>query len=263
MDLIESGNSKSQVNRHPWEIARFKVISTLINKHLGRKVHDKLLVFDVGCGDTFFSETLLVYYPDFEIAAIDIAFTDALKAEYREKFRTSGSNIRLFNTIDEAAAYYKRAVSLVLLLDVIEHIEDDRGFLSKLTSSDVIDSTTTLILTVPAFQSLFSSHDKFLQHYRRYSLPVFSGLLSASKLKIIRKGYFFTFLLVVRIMQVMLEKVKKPGSAEGVGNWNGGALATKLTAFILQTDFVINRLFNKVHIHLPGLSLYTICKKSV
>ncbi|MGE5617580.1 MAG: class I SAM-dependent methyltransferase [Candidatus Woesearchaeota archaeon] len=56
---------------------------------------------------------------------------------------------------------------LVTCLDVIEHIPDDRGALVELRR--VCRPGGWLLLTVPAYQALWSLHDAANHHYRRYS----------------------------------------------------------------------------------------------
>ncbi len=63
------------------------------------------------------------------------------------------------------------------MLDVIEHVEDDVGFVR-----DVVDGSLApggwVLVSVPAYQSLFSSHDRALKHFRRYA-PGRSGPCSS------------------------------------------------------------------------------------
>jgi hypothetical protein len=71
-----------------------------------------------------------------------------------------------------------------LLTDVLEHVEQDLDFLRDIVSKADIDSS--FIITVPAFMSLWSGHDVYLKHCRRYSkseleeLAIKSGLVLQS-----------------------------------------------------------------------------------
>lgn len=56
---------------------------------------------------------------------------------------------------------------LILLIDVLEHIENDRLELNKIWK--YMDSGSSLVLLVPAHQILFSKFDQSVGHYRRYS----------------------------------------------------------------------------------------------
>lgn len=58
---------------------------------------------------------------------------------------------------------------LITCLDVLEHIEDDREALRELRR--VARPGGVLLITVPAYPQLWSSHDELNRHYRRYTRP--------------------------------------------------------------------------------------------
>jgi SAM-dependent methyltransferase len=57
-------------------------------------------------------------------------------------------------------------LDLVLMLDVLEHIEDERAVLSELNR--VLKSGGLVLISVPAFMCLWSFHDEQAEHKRRY-----------------------------------------------------------------------------------------------
>jgi hypothetical protein len=264
MDLVELKNKLQETTtRHPWELARLKVITSLIDKHIAIDLHHSMLVFDIGCGDTFVAESLNERYPGFEFAAIDIEFTDEMISFYQGRYDQSKRNIHLFKTVEAAESHYDRKASMVLLLDVAEHIQDDNLFFKNLNSGNYTDDKTVFIITVPAFQALFCSHDVFLKHYRRYTLSTLTSVLNRNGFDIVNKNYFFSSLCIPRVMQVMREKMFKPKLTQGIGNWNGNEMLGKLIYFSLLIDYFISSHLQKLKIILPGLSIYAICKKHV
>ena len=52
-------------------------------------------------------------------------------------------------------------------MDVLEHIRDDYSALKEWKK--VLNPNGIILISVPAFQHLWSHHDKFLGHYRRYN----------------------------------------------------------------------------------------------
>lgn len=80
-------------------------------------------------------------------------------------------------------------VDIVTLLDVIEHVEDDRGLLGDLTARTA--SGTTYIVTVPAKQRLWSSWDTALGHHRRYERAGLRALLGGLPLDVLEVNYLF------------------------------------------------------------------------
>lgn len=55
---------------------------------------------------------------------------------------------------------------LFIMMDVLEHLPNDLAMLQRVKAATVGDNNCFFI-TVPAFQSLWSGHDVFLEHYRR------------------------------------------------------------------------------------------------
>jgi hypothetical protein len=84
---------------------------------------------------------------------------------------------------------------LILLMDVLEHVDDDVGLIRS-TLVGAAEHAYVLI-TVPAFQTLFSAHDMFLEHKRRYTLRQVEEVVRAAGLEILSARYFFAFLLPI------------------------------------------------------------------
>jgi len=261
MDLVEvSKRKETPSKRHPWELARLEVVNELLSGVI--KNEDAFTILDIGCGDIFFISELSKKYPLVQFYAIDIAFTDDLIKTLQTK---ANKNIRLFKTLDEASAYLNQPADIVLLLDVIEHIEHDKDFLKNLHAHKNIGEATHMMITVPAFQSLFCSHDHFLGHYRRYTNQNLKTTIEACGFKKIKLGYFFSSLILPRIFQVLKEKIMPPSKEEsttGLVEWNKGAGITSFIKNILIIDFKIYKFISSLTgIKLPGLSNYIICKK--
>ncbi len=263
MDLAEARERTSTpgASRHPWETARLDVVRRLVAAQV--PLGPGSIVLDVGCGDTFVSEQLAASYPGARFCAVDTAFTDDLIARYRANL--AGSQVEPYASLDEVPSL-ERPVSLVLLMDVIEHIDDARGFLRGLASRPYIDRETRFLITVPAFQSLFCSHDTFLGHYRRYSNHLLRMHAEASGLRVEGIGYFFFSLLPLRLIQVIKERLAggtPPSATTGLVTWGGSATAAAVMRRVLVCDAGIAFGLKRVGINLAGLSNYAVCRKSV
>ncbi|MDR2641032.1 MAG: hypothetical protein LBC61_07215, partial [Candidatus Peribacteria bacterium] len=118
----------------------------------------------------------------------------------------------------------------------------------------------TILITVPAYQFLFSAHDVKSQHYRRYDRKQLLKLLQRDDLKIEKVHYFYTSLFLIRLLNVILKKDNFKGN-EGKWPYSEKHIITVSVKTILNIDIFINKILDKKFIHLPGLSLLAICKE--
>jgi trans-aconitate methyltransferase len=259
VDIVEASNRTKLLNsRHPWELARLEVVIDLLNKHINKKNISSIV--DIGCGDTFFIDKMADYYPQANCYAVDTAFNKDLITAYEAK--VAGKKIKLFNSTDSAQLEIKEKASVILLLDVIEHIENDIDFLSNLIKYDFVGKDTIIIISVPAFQKLFCNHDVFLGHYRRYTNNLLLKHVQQAGLKKKKIGYFFTILVFVRIAQVLKEKwFGKKNDFTGLVEWQGGVVKSTFLKNLLLLDYKLSSALRIIGIKLPGLSNYIICQK--
>jgi SAM-dependent methyltransferase len=79
----------------------------------------------------------------------------------------------------------------VILLDVLEHIEDDADLLSSLRAK--LSPGGHLILKVPAMPSLYSSMDRAIGHWRRYDKNSLSEVVQRAGFEIVEMWWFNAF----------------------------------------------------------------------
>lgn len=92
-------------------------------------------------------------------------------------------------------------------LDVLEHVEDDNSFLSSIY--DKMPKGGRIILTVPAFMSLWSSEDVKLGHFRRYNRKDLCNQLESNGFRVLYSNYFFSFLFIpIWLIRVLMEKLR-------------------------------------------------------
>jgi SAM-dependent methyltransferase len=104
---------------------------------------------------------------------------------------------------------------LVLATDVIEHVEDDRQALAQLHR--LLRPGGAVLLTVPAFPSLWGLQDDVSHHFRRYRLAQLGQLVKAAGF-VPQRLYYFNYLLfvpiwaarqVMRLLRLKLESENK------------------------------------------------------
>jgi hypothetical protein len=256
MDILELNQSNTA--RHPWELARFEILAGIIDESLPSGNHSYHII-DMGCGDAWFSLQLLKKRNDLRITGIDPAYSESerqLKLSESKEERFS-----LYSSVESASPDLGSIqTSMVLLLDVVEHIEDDEEFLNWLSRLPGISDDTLLLISVPAYQRLFTGHDVFLKHYRRYSAASLHQLVKRTGWKRIRYGYFFSSLLPIRLLQKLWEKIFGETDQKGIGQWKNSTWATKMIKSGLLADYRISSIAAKAGWKLPGLSLYCLCK---
>jgi hypothetical protein len=82
--------------------------------------------------------------------------------------------------------------SYILLMDVLEHLDDDLGMLREIRER--CHGANRYFITVPAFQGVWSYHDVQLGHKRRYTRTTLRGLLDGAGFRIERIYYIYGLL---------------------------------------------------------------------
>lgn len=81
---------------------------------------------------------------------------------------------------------------LIVLFDVLEHIENDREALIALKRH--LKENGQMLFSVPAFPMLWSNHDVVNYHFRRYKKSTLTQAFKDADLNITRMSYFNFFL---------------------------------------------------------------------
>jgi SAM-dependent methyltransferase len=245
MDLIE--RSALDVRPHPWEEARSRFFLELLSRHHALSASTRVL--DVGAGDGFFSRRLLERAPGAEVFAWDSAYTD----DDVGALSTGG----LVATRSRPAG----AFDLVLLLDVLEHVDDDRALLE--TARQVLAPGGRVLVSVPAWPRLFGSHDMRLRHRRRYEPSEARALLEESGLVLVESGGLFHSLLLPRAVSVAVDARLGRGQlaapAGALARWEGPSRS--MAATLLCLDNSLSRAFARGGFDVPGLSWWALCAR--
>lgn len=91
---------------------------------------------------------------------------------------------------------------VILMLDVLEHIEDDAGALACVF--ELLRPGASAILTVPALPSLWSVHDEVNHHFRRYTRASLVNRLAAAGFEFAEVRYMFGWSLALMYLRRML-----------------------------------------------------------
>ncbi len=233
MDLREvSGNS----NKHPWELSRARCILKEITRIEGVE-----RVLDVGCGDGFFDRVLL--HGDARVRSV-LGYDVNLEKPYSEGACSWTNDI---------GGIPDGSFDLILMMDVLEHVEDDASFLRQI--GEKLKPGGTILITVPAFMKLFSLHDTELKHFRRYNRKTLQKTVADAGFVKQSESYFYLSLILLRILT--------KNKTQNLGTWKygGKSLATRSVRLVLNMDYDVLRFLSRLRIFVGGLSLLMIVKK--
>lgn len=146
---------------------------------------------------------------------------------------------------------------LAMLVDVLEHLDNDAALLSAVASR--VRSSGHLLICVPASPRLYAARDERRGHRRRYTPRKGRDLVRHAGLALVRSGGLFHGLLPVRAAQVALERVWTPG-ADDTG-WTGPEWAGKTLTSVLSAEGRVSRWAAEWNLTLPGLSWWALCRK--
>jgi len=233
IDLAES---------HWWWVARRKVLRRLLSRFVGRS--DKRKILEVGCS----TGSNLRMLQDFgTVHAMEV---HEPAVEYC-RMRYPGIRVYDGGIPDPLRDSY----DVICLFDVLEHIEDEDGALEWI--DDHLTPGGVLLVTVPAFEFLWSRHDELAQHYRRYTKPALEALLRR-RFDVAYCSYFNTHLFpaiaVVRLIQRLLH-LDRGENDKAVG---GRGIPNR----VLQAVFASERLWLPA-LKLPfGVSIFAAAHKT-
>jgi hypothetical protein len=209
-------------------------------------------VLDLGCGDGFLIDRLCPASVR-AIEAVDIYLT----VDQVATFAAMRPRVTFHNSY---ASLTEQGYSLITMFDVLEHVEDDAFFLQE-TVSRLAAPGAHIFCTVPAFQTLFSAHDTFLHHQRRYSLAGLTQFLERAGFTVLRSGYLFATLLPIRALAVVVEQILGAADLDpGIGHWQRGPFMTALLTAMLDLDNSLLRWLGRLGIKCPGLTVWAICQ---
>jgi SAM-dependent methyltransferase len=165
---------------HWWFVARRQILAVMI-RHL--TLPEQAQILEIGCGTGG------------NLAMLS-CFGQVQAMEYDDQARELATTITglpvAAGGLPEPVPFENGRFDLVCLLDVLEHIEDDGAALAR--AGQLLKPGGRLLVTVPAYAWLWSTHDTAHHHQRRYTAAMLRRLAVASGLRVERLGYFNTVL---------------------------------------------------------------------
>ena len=229
-------------SNHWWFVARRKIIfSTINNLDLPRNIR----ILDAGCGNGD-NLSLLSHFGDL------VAFEKNEEAFKRARSKKIGQ-IYKAELPYNLPSNIKTNFDLIVLLDVLEHIDDDNQSLATVRS--LMNDKALILITVPAFQWLWSDHDVLNHHRRRYSKSTLKEKLDLSGFRVKYISYFNTLLFPFALVERIKQKMFPPSTEEVLKIPNNKINFLLEKIFSYEVNFI-----NKMSFPF-GLSLLAIAEK--
>jgi len=232
---------------HWWFCARRSIVAALIRRFASP--HRPLRVADVGCG---MGSTLTMLTEFGTVIGLDYSPTALAFSQQR-------GQRRLVTAALPHLPLPTGSCDVVCALDVIEHIDDDGSAVRELWR--ICKPAGLMVITVPAYNWLWSEHDDVNEHKRRYVRSELQRMLALPGARVLRLSYMnFVLappLIAFRLIQKLIRRRKT--------NPN------ELTSDVRQPSSLVNRLFYHLfaaeaawlqHGRLPfGISLIALVRK--
>ncbi len=227
---------------HWWFVARQEIVHHIVRTQTS--LTHGANVLDVGCGT---GAVLASFSKDFNAFGTD---TSPLAIEYCKQRRIEKAFVCSLDTFP----FPNLRFDLILLLDVIEHIDDDQGIVNQ--AARLLKPGGYLLITVPAYEFLWSHHDEINLHKRRYVKKRLGNVVEQAGLSLSLLSYFNTFLFPLALLGRLSENLL--GSTKDRTLDIPPSFVNSLLGYIFSMEkFLLGR------VPLPfGLSIVALAKKA-
>jgi SAM-dependent methyltransferase len=191
-------------DRHWWYRGRRQVLELTIAR-LGLPAPARIL--DAGCGS---GRNMVDLARHGDVTGVELSDASAALARARRAGEVLEGSVM---DMPFAADSFDLAVSL----DVIEHLQDDRGALRELRR--VVAPGGALLVTVPAYQWLWSGHDEINHHHRRYNRATLLAAARDGGWRCERTTHFNSLLLPVAILLRALDRLHASTTESSLDLW--------------------------------------------
>jgi SAM-dependent methyltransferase len=186
-------------DRHWWYRGRRTVLDGVI-AGLGLPPHARIL--DAGCGS---GRNMVELARSGTVTGVELSETSVALARARDVGEVIAGSVLDMPFADDS-------FDLAVSLDVIEHLEDDLAALRELRRT--VAPGGALLVTVPAYQWLWSGHDEINHHHRRYTRRSLQRVAEQAGWKQLRTTYFNSLLLPAAIVLRVLDRVNRAKTTE-------------------------------------------------
>lgn len=189
--------------RHWWFCGRRKILSSVINS-IGLPLGATILELGSGTGGNL---GMLSSFGKVSGMEMDAAAHSLAVEKTGSRF-----DIRL-GSCPNGIPFPGEHFDLICLLDVLEHIDEDIETL--IAARALLAKGGRVLITVPAYRWLWSAHDEFLHHKRRYTAAELREKATGAGFEIVTLSYFNTLLFPLAVLVRLKDKLLRNSSASG------------------------------------------------
>lgn len=183
---------------HWWYVGRRLILKKILSEFLPSE-KGKILEIGSGAGGNI---QLLSTFGSLEITDIEIqAINFCKEIAFKHKIDISFSHGDFYTNY---SIKKNQSFSAICLFDVLEHLENEIETLDLCFK--LLAENGKLLITVPAYQWLWSAHDEYLHHVRRYSKAQLIKLIENSGFRIVDSGYFNSILFPLAIFERLFNR---------------------------------------------------------
>ena len=183
--------------KHWWWRARAELIIETLQRLQPSTGWDYIL--DVGCGEGLFFPRLRQF-----------GMVEGIEPAWRMENERNADGNHIYTCSFDQNFQPPHKYSLILMLDVLEHLQDPIGALRH--ARELLEPNGTILITVPAFRTLWTNHDVLNHHFTRYTKAGLGQLTASAGLRIIEARYFFHWLYVAKFIVHIFEHAFHPES---------------------------------------------------
>jgi len=191
-------------DRHWWYRGRRKVLERVVED---LRLPARARILDAGCGS---GRNMVELARHGTVTGVELA--DASVSLARER----GAGEVIAGSVLEMP-FEADSFDLAASLDVIEHLEDDLTALRELRR--VVAPGGSLLVTVPAYQWLWSGHDEINHHFRRYTRRSLQRAGEEAGWQQVRTTYFNSLLLPAAILLRVLDRFNRKTTESSLDLW--------------------------------------------
>lgn len=198
--------------RHWWWRSRQRIVCQTLKRHLATEPIEPIepstrRLLDIGCCGGVAFDDWSAFGEPYGIEP-DPALVNAVP-RWRSRIDQAlfGGDFQ-FSDDFEADSEQRGTYDIVVMLDVLEHIEHDAAAAERVAT--LLEPGGLFVVTVPALPSLWSAHDEANRHFRRYTPATLNAVLQRAGLRVVEMEYLFAWSLPLVYARTW---VARPGSS--------------------------------------------------